>query len=233
MENDFPITQITQRYNLAADKDLLYSYEELKKMNLDQQFIYTLLQTFEDENSFSTEEYEKYSLETIIDYVRRTHSYYLSKKLLEIEQSIHILLKDYTDNHPLLQILNNFFQEYTIDLTAHIREEEKHLLPYIKNLLSLEKDNADPEIYHTVTNNYSLQAFIDSHQDTENDLSIVRNAILQYQPPSTNQTPYRILISQLQTFERDLSVHALIEDKVLIPRAMQLENKLGKLFHDQ
>jgi len=58
----------------------------------------------------------------------------------------------------------------------------------------------------------------------------VRNTILSYQPPSTNQTPYRILITQLQAFERDLAVHALIEDRVLIPRTLQLEKKLYKLF---
>ena len=110
MENDFPISQIVQRYDLAADKDLLYSYEELRRLNLDQRFIYTLLQTFEDEKTFSEKEYEIFSLETIIDYLRRTHSYYLSKKLLEIEQSIDILSKDYSGNHPLLHILNTFFK---------------------------------------------------------------------------------------------------------------------------
>ena len=61
----------------------------------------------------------------------------------------------------------------------------------------------------------------------------MRNAILEYRPPITNQTPYRILISHLQAFEKDLFVHALIEDKVLIPRALQLEEKLSKHFGDK
>lgn len=230
MDTDFPITQIMQRYNFTANKDLLYSYEELRRLDIDQQFIYALLQTFEDEKTFSEKEYERFSLEIIIDYIRRTHSYYLSKKLLEIEQSIHILLKDYSDNHPLLPILSKFFYEYTADLTSHIRAEEKYLLPYIKRLLEFEKEGANAEKYFTATKGYSLQTFIDSHQDTEKDLSNVRDAILEYQPPITNQTPYRILITQLQAFEKDLFIHALIEDRVLIPRALQLEIKLSKLF---
>lgn len=230
MEPDFPIMQIMQRYNLPANNDLLYSYEELRRMDIDQQFIYTLLQTFEDEKTFSEKAYEKFSLEIIIDYIKRTHSYYLSKKLLEIEQNIHILLKDYSDNHPLLHILNSFFSEYTANLTSHIRAEEKHLLPYIKCLLKLEAEEKDAEKYFAETKNYSLQTFIDNHQDTEMDLSNVRKAILNYQPPTTNQTPYRILITQLQAFEKDLYVHALIEDRVLIPRVLQLEEKLGKHF---
>jgi len=230
METDFPINQIKQRYNIKDDADLLYSYEELRRMDIDQQFIYTLLQTFADEKSFLEEAYQQFPLEVIIDYIHRTHRYYLDKKLMEIEQSIHILLKDYSDNHPLLHILNSFFKEYTHDLTTHIREEEKHLLPYIKVLLKFEKEGTDKEKHQAAAKQYSLQAFIDSHQDTEKNLLTVRNAILTYQPHATNQTPYRILLSQLQAFEKDLSIHALIEDRVLIPRALQLEEKINHLY---
>jgi len=231
MESQFPINQILQRYQLPDDKNLLYSYEEFRRINIDQRFIYTLLKAFENEESFSEKEYEKFSLEIIIDYIRRTHRYYLTKKLCEIEQSIHILLKDYSGNHPLLRILNSFFSEYTTDLTIHIREEEKQLLPYIKYLLKFEKTEASAAEFFIVTKDYSLQTFINSHHDTEQDLSNVRNAIRNYQPPKTNQTPYRILLTQLQAFEKDLSVHALIEDKVLIPRALKLEEKLTRLFN--
>jgi len=230
MEQGFPINQIMQRYESIAHKDLLYSYETFRRIDIDQEFIYTLLRTFEDEKSFSEKEYRKFSLDIIIDYVRRTHRYYLTKKLCEIDQSIGILLKDYTGNHPLLHILNDFFADYTAHLTSHIRAEEKQLLPYIKCLLKVEKNEAGAVEYHSATKKYSLQAFIDNHHDTEQDLSNVRNAMLQYHPPSTNQTPYRILLSQLQYFEKDLAIHALIEDKVLIPRARQLELKLKRIF---
>jgi regulator of cell morphogenesis and NO signaling len=230
MDSAFPINQIMQRYQLHAGNNLLYSYEELRRMDIDQQFIYTLLQIFEDEKTFSEAEFEKYSLEIIIDYIQRTHNYYLSKKLPEIEQSINILLKDYSNHHPLLTILNSFFIDYAAHLTAHIRAEEKQLLPYIKNLLKIENTETDLQQYFNTTGNYSLQSFIESHQDTEKNLSEVRNAILEYQPPITNQTPYRILLTQLQAFEKDLYVHAVIEDKVLIPRVMQLEEKLRKKF---
>lgn len=229
MENEFPMTQIIQRYNLAIDKNLLYSFEELRRLDIDQPFIYTLLQTFEDEKIFSEEDYEKFSLDLIIDYIHRTHSYYLTKKLPEIEQNIQILLKDYSDNHPLLHILNNLFREYANELASHIRAEEKDLLPYIKSLLNQQNEEKNTGKHFTEKSAYSLQTFIDNHQDQEKDLSYVRNAVLEYQPPATNQTPYRILITQLQAFERDLFVHALIEDRVLIPRALRLEKKLSNI----
>ncbi|MFN5627861.1 MAG: hypothetical protein ACK48W_01120 [Bacteroidota bacterium] len=226
MENNFPENQILQRYNVALDKNILYSYEELRSINIDEQFIYSLLQTFEYEKSFSEDEYNKYPLEIIIDYIHRTHRYYLSKKLYEIEQTINILVKDYSDNHPLLEALKSFFKEYSLSLKSHVLAEEQELLPYIKNLILASNKTKNQDEVREILANYSLQTFINSHLDTEQDLSIIRETILNYKAPKTNQTPYRILLSQLETFEKDLSVHALIEDKILIPRAQQLETEL-------
>ena len=111
---------------MPVDRNLLYSYEELKRTNIDQRFIYTLLHSFEDEKTFSEKEYQQFSLEVIIDYIQKTHKYYITKKLCEIEQSIDILLKDYSGSHPLLRILDSFFSEYTADLTRHISVEENN-----------------------------------------------------------------------------------------------------------
>lgn len=111
MDSQFPINQILQRYQLPSDKDLLYSYEEFRRISIDQEFIYTLLRSFEDEKTFCAEDYQNFSLEIILDYISKTHRYYFSKKLCEIEQTINILLKDYSSTHPLLHILNSFFRD--------------------------------------------------------------------------------------------------------------------------
>ncbi|CAN5589898.1 hypothetical protein BH11BAC1_BH11BAC1_17290 [soil metagenome] len=233
MESNFAINQILLRYNSSPEKNLKYAYEELKSINIDLEFIYTLLRTFEDEKTFSQNEYKKFPVEVIIDYIRRTHRYYLAKKLCEIEQSISILLKDYSGSHPLLHILNNFFFDYKNGLAAHIHAEETYLLPYIHSLLLFEQGKLSIPEYFVTTKNYSVQAFIEAHHDTEQDLSNVRSAILEYHPPKTNQTPYRILITQLKEFEKDLSVHALIEDRVLIPRTLELEKECNEAFYQK
>jgi regulator of cell morphogenesis and NO signaling len=93
-------------------------------------------------------------------------------------------------------------------------------------MLKFEQKNISGREFLNTTQVFSLKNFIENHHDTERDLSQVRNTILQYDPPVTNQTPYRILLTQLQVFERDLAIHALIEDYVLIPRALQLEKSL-------
>ena len=45
---------------------------------------------------------------------------------------------------------------------------------------------------------------------------------------STN-THLKVILKELQTFERDLFVHARIENEVLFPKALELESKVAKL----
>ena len=223
--------QVLSRYMESNPAKRELSLKELEREGIDTAFVFALKKVFENEKSFSPEMFSVFSLDIIIDYIRRTHQFYLHKKLLEIEQSIHLLLQDYNDQHPLLYILQNFYSQYKTDLGEHIKAEENCLLPYILFLRDSEENGFTQQDLFIRTRTYSLNSFLEAHSDPDEELQRVRLSILRYQPPQTNQTPYRILLSQLAVFEKDLSVHALIEEKVLIPRALNIEKNLLAEFH--
>lgn len=210
---------ILQRYNIAQAHTLVYTYEELKQLGVEPEFLMALLSVFEDQQAFRKEAFQKFDLEVIIDYLKKTHLYYQTKKLLEIEQSIHLLVKSYPTAHPILLLLHSFYADYKNHLENHIEMEERELFPYI---VRLEKQANGQE---TISKKpvISVQEFINQHHDTEKDLEEVRMAMVNYSPPADNQTLYRILLSQLQVFEKDMAVHALMEDEVVLPRALKLE----------
>lgn len=223
LENN-EMRQVLLRYNIGQAHQLVYSYDELTNLGINADFVFALLDMFEDHKSFRKDSFDGFHVDVVLDYIRKTHQYYLQRKLMEIEQSIHLLLQSYPVAHPLLVILRDFFTDYKEHLTGHIAIEEAQLLPYIEHLARVDEGKASFQARPA----YSLNTFLTHHHDTEEDLAEVREAILRYSPPVTNQTPYRILLSQLQVFEKDLAVHALIEDEVLLPRAMELERKWGR-----
>lgn len=212
-------SQILQRYNPAQAHNLIYTYDELRTLGIQPEFLMALLTVFEDQHAFNPANFKSFALSEIVDYIRKTHSYYMDKKLPEIEQSIHLLGKAYPETHPLLLLLTAFYADYTRHLIKHIEMEERELLPYIVELEKTSKNKNEMVNRPSI----SIRSFIDQHHDTEKDLEDVRKAILHYTPPADQQTTYRILLSQLQVLELDLAVHALIEDEVLLPRALQLE----------
>ena len=191
-----------------------------------QDFISTLLRAFE-EKMFNANDFEPYPVEIIVDYIQRTHIFYFEKKLPEIEQSIGLLSDHYESHHPILAALRNFFHRYVRDLFEHIHAEEELLLPYIKTLQGALKTPAHFSTFIFARRDYSIDHFLRDHHDTEDELKDIRQTIHLYDPPQTNASLYRILLSQLQAFEQDLCVHAHIEEEVLIPKALTMEKELN------
>lgn len=214
-ENNIFFRQVMQRYTTGAELP-----------GIDAAFIEALLCAF-GEKPFCAEDFDAFPIEMIVEYIRRTHVFYLQTKLPEIEQSIFLLSGLYASHHPILAALHNFFQAYSLDLEMHIQAEETLLLPYIGLMSgSINEPGLFPE-YILARERYSVARFLASHHDTEDELADIRRTIRLYEPPATNASLYRILLTQLQTFEQDLCVHACIEDQVLIPKAMQMETALN------
>jgi regulator of cell morphogenesis and NO signaling len=211
------LTQITQRYTIPLPNSL----------EPDEGFVSAILRSFE-ENSFAAAEFDRFPIELIVDYVKRTHALYLQKTLPEIEQSILLIHDYYTPSHPLLQKLHSFFQRYYTDLSTHLEEEETKLLPYILLLVKAEKDESAIPEFLLQKGEYSIRKFVDGHHDTEDELTEMRRTISGYTPPPTNESLYRILLLQLESFEQDLRVHARMEEDVLIPKALTLETGLDR-----
>jgi regulator of cell morphogenesis and NO signaling len=214
-ENSAFYPQVIQRY--ASETSLPDDQQE---------FIAALLEVFEVK-IFSAKDFEPFPIGTIVDYIQRTHVYYFEKKLPEIEQSIGLLAGQYDSQHPILAALRSFFHRYVSDLSEHIRTEENQLLPYIGILRDARKTPAHFSTFIVARRDYSIDRFVSEHHDTEDELADIRQTIRLYEPPQTNESLYRILLTQLQVFEQDLCIHAHIEEEVLIPKALALEKELN------
>lgn len=184
------------------------------------------LSTHLAEENFSVSDYEQHSIDVLLEYITSSHQHYLCQRLPEIEQTIELLSKLYPTAHPLIQLMKRQFLSYCITFRQHIDLEETELLPYIRLLLACLKSSDRNNIYSFIQHPYRLNEFKDNHSDTEEGLKQLCNAIHQYQPPVTNASIHRILLSQLTNFQHDLRLHSQIEEEVLIPRAIEIESAL-------
>lgn len=225
MHSNYYTDQILQRYGFPANNSVSV---DINKFN---ELIDELSHVFESPKQFNAAVFQNFPIEFIVDYIRRTHRLYIFTKLPEIEQSIQLLLQDYNDEHPLLTILKDFYTSYKFQLSLHICEEEQHLLPYVDFLLEMHKKGMNTFQFFKNNRRFSLEEFeIDHHDDSDKNLTHIQETILAHDPPFTNITPYRILLSQLQHLERDLCIHELIEDRVLVPRIKMVESELMNVY---
>lgn len=203
---------LADRYHLKREID----WETLKAhQDINTDFFIQLISLFHSESELPIEQLKSFPLSVILDYLEKTHRYYTHTKLLEIEQSLFNLQRNRAEN-TLLPFLLSFFEWIKENLNFHIQMEEEQLFPYIK---ALTKGSTEPQ-------GFTLQSFVDHHVDTvELQLSEVKKHIVRAQSSAEDIFPFRVLLKQLDDFERDLRIHAKIEDEVLIPLAKIVENQ--------
>lgn len=205
-----------------------YYNEELEsvciKTGNDPEFVFQVVKAFSENLPFPVKELSAFPIAQIIDYLKRTHQYYLDKKIPEIEQSFTFLCKDYSFSHPQLLVLASMFMNYKRDLVEHIEVEEYVLFPYINELQKVKDGKKKYQAYGL--DKYSISNFHDEHHHEEEVLTKIRTTIERRFRRTIPPLPFRIFLNQIECLETDLLRHAKIEDQVLLPLALKLEHEV-------
>lgn len=203
--------------------------EVCNKQNVNVNFFLEIINSFHDQDYFPRSQLQAFPIKLIIDYIKKSHSYYLDFKMPQIERMIHALTEDATASKKQLELIEKFFSEYKEELIAHIQDEENRVYPYVLAIdNAFQSDCIEPSHVQMVTEN-SINFFADAHNNMEDKLYDLKNIIIKYIPPATDYTLTNSLLIELFRLERDLNDHARIEDKILVPKVQQVENEILKI----
>ena len=106
-------------------------HEICDNLNINVDFFLEIINAFHDKNYLPNQNLQNYSIDLIIDYLKKTHSYYLYKIVPEIEELIKQLVEGCYNQKENLDLLQNFFLEYKNELISHILREEEKVYHYI------------------------------------------------------------------------------------------------------
>ena len=192
-------------------------------------FFLEIINSFHDHDYFPQINLQSYSLRMILGYIRKSHQFYIEKKIPYIEKLISDLVHSSSEtDKKSFKLIEEFFQGYKTELIEHIENEENNVYPYV---LAIDKAVTSGEVndyhYEMITKN-SINKFADEHSNIEDKLYDLKNLIIKYLPPSNDYTLSNTLLIELFRLEQDLNDHARIEDKVLVPKVRHIENVLMK-----
>ncbi|UMB61617.1 hemerythrin domain-containing protein [Lutibacter sp. A80] len=201
-------------------------YENTALTEVNPNFLVDVLNVFCNYKDLKNANFKKYPIPILIDYLKRSHTYYIEKTLPEIGQTIAILLNNIDTEDPLSEILYKFYFKYKVDLEAHFINEEELLFPYGNRLYKAFYFKTEIYFFIDLIQKYSVNEFVNTHTDTTQELKKIRIFLSKYNLSKTNKSTLRILLEQLKKFEYDLEIHAFIENKVLVPKISQIEQKI-------
>lgn len=224
--HDISLVPVTSRFGilLGFGDDSIEKICENRKIDVD--FLLTILNAFHDPQYLDKEYLQSFSIELFINYLRKTHSYYLNNKMPEIECLIDKMTSESTTEKNYYVLLQRFFKDYKTELIRHIEREENIVYPYVIELNNAIITDSITESIVTKINEYSITSYEEEHENVEEKLTDLKNIIIKYLSPSENQKNRYRLLKELTALENDLNDHARIEDLILVPKVELLEKKI-------
>ena len=161
----------------------------------------------------------------LADYIEKKHHRYVDTRLLEITPYLEKIVRVHGDRHPELAEVEQLFKESAGELTVHMKKEEFMLFPYIRKMVQGRKEGVAVQApFGTVQ--HPVQAMMHDHDGEGERFRKIAALTDNYTAPEDACNTYRVTLSLLKEFEEDLHLHIHLENNILFPGAVDLEESM-------
>lgn len=202
--------------------------EAAKEKGIDKSAIQQELDLVDQETDDSKQDFINWEMSTLVDYIINRHHQYVKDRLPEINSVLHKVVNVHSEGHPELVELYQNFTWMAEDLLGHLQKEEQVLFPYIKEL--------DKSLRNYTPENPAIKSAVrmmeEEHETAAEYLENMRKISDDYTIPPGACGSYRMVYALLNEFDEDLKQHVHLENNILFPKALKLEEELLKGTHD-
>jgi regulator of cell morphogenesis and NO signaling len=162
-------------------------------------------------------------LADLVAHIRSTHHKYTREEIARLGPLFDKVCSVHGKNHAELFAVRTSFQGLAQELTTHLMKEEMVLFPYIVRMEEavIQREPVVPAPFGSVSHPVSMMEH--EHDSAGNALRAMRLASSGYAPPPDACVSYQTLYKALADFEADLHQHIHLENNILFPRAVAME----------
>lgn len=163
------------------------------------------------------------SLQELIAHIVNTHHQFTREEIVRLQALLDKVCAAHGKNHPELLTIREVFQALAQELSLHLMKEENILFPYVVRMEEsvVQKDPILPAPFGSVQNPVHMMML--EHDGAGESLRRIRAASNNFALPADACTSYQVLYQALQGFEADLHQHIHLENNLLFPRVLELE----------
>lgn len=173
-------------------------------------------------NYISGKSWEQYqvSLLTLMSYLRLSHKRFLEFTLPGIKKTLIEGINEANTSEVAMVILK-FYDNYMNDVREHMGYEDAVIFTYVENLL-----------HGTISEKFQIADFSTSHKGTASKLDNLMELFI-YKYKQKNNEKISTALLQLMICGQELTQHCEIENLMLFPKVMKLEQELRARQSDE
>jgi regulator of cell morphogenesis and NO signaling len=180
------------------------------------------------QKSGAARDFQSLSLPELITHILDTHHEFTKSEMARLGALTAKVIAAHGSNHPELTHFGELFKLLCADLRPHMFKEEQVLFPYILSLTEAKENNQAGPFAPFGTVNNPIRMMMREHDNAGQILRELRALTSDYDVPADACISYRTLYQALEDFEKDLHQHIHLENNILFPKALELENVLNR-----
>ena len=202
-----------------------HSLEQVcKKHKVKPSQLITELEAWAAKKEPTNEELYLNPIEVLVAYLKNKHYYFVRQELPFLSNLISGIQVDKT-YQALLNDLRIMFPLFVEDFIHHIHEEESRLFKRIELLQDVEEGNFALHDALKILKKDPIHLLADAHEIHDDEMEGIRKLTSDYTLEENAPLTMKVLYHELQNFEKELVIHAQIEDELLFPKAIELEKE--------
>ncbi|HEV8590014.1 MAG TPA: iron-sulfur cluster repair di-iron protein [Pyrinomonadaceae bacterium] len=166
------------------------------------------------------------TLSELIAYILDKHHVYTKDEMTRLEPLMDKVVGAHGANHSELLAIRDLLRQLFLDLRPHMFKEEQILFPYILELERAQTANRPAPFAPFGTVNNPIRMMMMEHDTAGDLLREMRKLSSDYKVPADACISYKTLYEALEEFEQDLHQHIHLENNLLFPKAVELEEAL-------
>jgi regulator of cell morphogenesis and NO signaling len=179
----------------------------------------------QDAQPSSGRDWQHEPLSELIAHINGTHHAFVRQEIARLTPLMEKVCGKHGPNHPELLHIQAIFRGLAQELTSHMMKEEMVLFPYVARMEEavIEGEPVLPAPFGTVANPVAMMEH--EHDSAGHALRAMRSATNGYIAPEGACASYQALYRGLEEFEADLHQHIHLENNILFPRALAMEQR--------
>jgi regulator of cell morphogenesis and NO signaling len=159
-------------------------------------------------------------LDELADFIVQTHHEFTRAAIARITPLLAKVAAKHGERHAELHRIAAVFGALAAEMEPHMLREERVLFPYIRSLASAVA--APAPAFGTVRN--PVRMMMTEHDRAAEQLAAIQEATGDFSAPADACTSFRALYAALAELRLDLLKHVSLENNVLFPRAVAVED---------
>jgi regulator of cell morphogenesis and NO signaling len=168
-------------------------------------------------------DFQTFSSAELTQYIVDTHHVFTKTEMTRLVALTAKVVSAHGENHSELLAVQTLFQQLCDELKQHMFKEERILFPFIVTLERSRLEDDQPPVTAFGAVNNPIRMMMLEHDSAGDILREIRLLTSDFTVPADGCISYRTLYKALEAFEQDLHQHIHLENNILFPQAVGLE----------